>query len=184
MRLFSRRLVLWILAATTMGFSTSSASASAGKESGASLNDGYSTFYHFCDQESELSLLFWVKSSPHDIADYAARISSTAKDDMAILKKFGVRDSTLRLDKVSLPSFELSVRKSMDVDRQQQLIFGSSGAAFAQAICMTQSEATNYGLHVAKVLAEMEPDPARARAMQQIYAKWLALHAEAYRLAK
>jgi hypothetical protein len=147
-----------------------------------SLNDGYSLFYDFCNQESQLSLLLWIKTATPGISDYARRISSTANDDMAILKKFGVSDPELLLDKVSLPSFEVDVRKSMADDRKQQLIWGSSGAAFSQALSMTQSEVTNYGMHVAKVLAESEPNPDRAHAMRQIYEKWLALHLEAYQL--
>jgi len=149
-----------------------------------SLNDGYSLFYDFCNQESQLSLLFWFKSAPRDVADYATRISATAKDDMAILKQFSVDQSALRLDTVSLPGFEIEVRKSMDDDRKQQLIWGSSGAGFAQAVAMTQSEATNYGMHVAKILAETETNPQRAKTMREIYNKWVALHAEAYRLSK
>jgi hypothetical protein len=148
------------------------------------LNDGYSTFYHFCDQESQLSLLVWIKTMPPGIADYAKRISATAKDDMAILNKFAANDAALRLDKVSLPSFERGVRASMDEDRQKEMVWKNSGAAFARSVCMTQSEATNYGLHVAKVLAATEPDPDRARTMQRIYEKWAALHAEASKLVQ
>ena len=150
----------------------------------AALNDGYSLFYDFCSQESQLSLLLWVKSTPPAIADYAKRISSTAKDDMALLTKMGAADSDLRLNKTPLPGFEINVRKSMSDDRKQQLIFGTTGAAFAQAMTITQSETTNYGLHVAKVLAETEPDPARAHALHQMYETWLALHNEAYRLSR
>jgi hypothetical protein len=69
-------------------------------------------------------------------------------------------------------------------DRKQQLLWGTSGALFVHALTMTQSETTNYGLHVAKVLSEMEPDPARARAIRHIYDHWSALHVEAYRLAE
>jgi hypothetical protein len=163
------------------GFSSRAAEIKANQSS---LNDGYSLFYDFCSQESQLSLLMWVKTTPPSVADYAKRISSTAKDDMAILKKLGVEDSALRLDKVSLPSFEIDVRKSMADDRQKQLLWETSGAAFAHALVMTQSETTNYGLHVAKVLAEGEPDPDRARAMRAIYDKWRALHMEAYRLSR
>jgi hypothetical protein len=146
------------------------------------LNDGYSLFYDFCSQESQLSLLLLVKTTPPNIADYAKRISSTAKDDMAILTRFTADNGALRLNQVSLPSFEVDVRKEMADDRKQQLLWGSSGAGFAQAVRMTQSEVTNYGLHVAKVLSEMEPNAERARAMHEIYLKWSALHAEAYRL--
>ena len=103
---------------------------------------------------------------------------------MAILKKFGVGDHALRLDKISLPGFEIAVRKSMADDRKQQLIWGSSGAAFTQAVVMTQSEVTNYGLHVAKILAATDSNPDRARAMQHMFDRWSALHREAYQLAR
>jgi hypothetical protein len=146
------------------------------------LDDGYSQFYDFCKQESQLSLLRWVKTMPPGISDYAKQISSTAKDNMAILEGMRIGDSSLRLNKVSLPSFEINVRKSMADDRKQQLLWGSSGAAFAQALTMTQCEVTDYGLHVAKVLSETEPDRDRAHALRQMYDQWLALHAEAYRL--
>jgi hypothetical protein len=178
----TRRLVLTIVAVTVLNLGGRSLQGAETQASQSSLNDGYSLFYDFCSQESQLSLLLWFKSAPPDIADYATRISATAKEDMAILAKFGAGDGAIRLNKVSLPGFELDVRKSMNADRKQQLIWGSSGAAFAQAICMTQSDVTNYGLHVAKILSEAEPDPDRARAMGLIYKKWFALHAEAYRL--
>lgn len=146
------------------------------------LNDVYSQFYDFCKQESQLSLLVWVKTMPPSIADYAKQISSTAKDDMAILKTMGAGDASLRLDRVSLPGFEIDVRQSMADDRKQQLLWGSSGAAFAQAVTMTQCETTDYGLHLAKILSEREPNPDRARAVRHMYDRWLALHVEAYRL--
>jgi hypothetical protein len=173
---------LLILAAMALLGAAVPAHAAGNPEDQSSLNDGYSTFYHFCDQESKLGLLFWIKTAPPKIADYARRISATAKDDMATLKQFGAADPAMRLNKVSLPSFERSVRESMDTDRNQQLLWGSSGAGFTQAVCLTQSEATNYGLHVAKILAATDPDPNRARAMKRIFDKWTALHAEAYSL--
>ena len=182
MKLFLRWWVCVLLATAFLALGGGSLRAADGKGGQSSLNDGYSLFYDFCDQESELSLLLWIKTTPPNIASYAKEISAAAKDDMAILKKFGVSDGALRLDKVSLPGFEIDVRKSMSDDRKQQLIWGSSGAAFAHAVTMTQGEVTNYGLHVAKILAETEPDPARARAMRQIFNKWTALHAEAYKL--
>jgi len=182
MKLFFQRWASVLVAAIVLGMGGGSLNAAKSNESQSSLNDGYSLFYDFCNQESQLSLLLWVKTAPPDIADFARRISSTAKDDMASLKKFTVTDSALRLDKVSLPGFELAVRKSMADDRKQQLMWGSSGAAFAQAVCMTQSEVTNYGLHVAKILAETEPDPDRARTMRHIFDSWSALHLEAYKL--
>ena len=182
MSILPARWFLLLLAGMTALAGAGRAAAAEDVASRASLNDGYSQFYNFCEEESHLSLLLWVKTAPPGIADYARKISSTASDDMAILKKFQTTDAALRLDKVSLSPFEQDVRKSMAADRQKQLLWGSSGAGFSQAVSMTQSEATNYGLHVAKVLAETEPDAGRAQAMRRICDKWTALHAEAYRL--
>jgi hypothetical protein len=179
-----RRAVLVAFVVGVLGYGGNPLRAAGGDASQSSLNDGYSTFYDFCDQESQFSLLLWIKTTPPNIADYAKRISATAKDDMAILKKFGVDDSALRLDKVSLSPFEIAVRKSMADDRKKQLIWGSSGAGFVQAVRMTQSEVTNYGLHVAQILAASEPNPDRARAMQKMCDKWTALHEEAYKLGR
>ncbi len=149
-----------------------------------SLNDGYSLFYDFCDQESQLSLLLWIKTATPQVSDYTKRVSKTAKDDMAVLKKFSASNRALKLDKVSLPRFEIEVRKSMADARKHEVIWGNSGETFSRAVGMTQSEAINYGMHVAKQLAESEPNPERARAMQQMYETWLALHAEAYQLSR
>ena len=183
MTLLSRRLISLLVAAACSGIAAKPLNAA--EDNGqASLNDGYSLFYDFCTQESQLSLLLWIKAAPPNIADYAKRISSTAKDDLAILKQFGVNDKALRLDKVSLPGFEITVRKSMADDRAKQLFWSGSKAAFAQDLSMTQSEATNYGLHVAKVLAATDSNPDRAQAMRLIVDKWIALHTEAYKLAQ
>jgi hypothetical protein len=126
MTLFPRRYLSAVLAATLFGIAGGWFQAADVKGSQSSLNDGYSLFYDFCNQESQLSLLLWIKSAPPDIADYATRISATAKDDMAILKKFGISNTALRLDKISLPGFEIDVRQSMADDRKTQLIWGSS----------------------------------------------------------
>jgi hypothetical protein len=145
----------------------------------AALDDGYSLFYDFCNQESQVAYLRWIKTMPPDIANFAKEISDTATSDMATLKKFGVV-----VDKVSLPPFELAVRKSMADDRKQQLVWDNSGGKFAVAMAMVQAEVTNYGLHVAKTLAEKETDPDRARAMRKMCEAWTKLHLEAYRLAR
>lgn len=170
---------LLLIAALIAAASYPASAADAGR---ASLNDGYSQFYNFCEQESHLSLLLWIKKSPADVSAFATRVSDTAKEDMDILKQFSANDSRLRLDKISLSSFETSVRSSMDADRQKSLIWDNSGAGFAKAMHMTQTEATNYGLHVAKVLSETETNPVRARAMKAIFVRWTALHEQAYAL--
>jgi len=100
MKRFPYRAALFLIWVGLIIVGADSAGAVENKATQASLNDGYSLFYNFCDQESKLSLLLWIKTTPPNIANYAKRVSSTAKDDMTILKKFGVGDSALRLDKI------------------------------------------------------------------------------------
>ena len=62
MTLFARRLI--VLAITMIALELGLRSGDAAETTEATLNDGYSIFYNFCDQESQLSLLFWFKSAP------------------------------------------------------------------------------------------------------------------------
>jgi hypothetical protein len=178
------RYIKYALLAGLVAFTGATRSHAQSKAPQQSLNDGYSQFYSFCGQEKNLSLLNFVKTTTPEIADYEKRISETATRDMAILTKFAANTQALRLDTVSLSSFETSVRHSMDADREHRLIFGASGASYSEAVLMTQCEATNYGLHVAKILSQIDPNSDRAAAMNRIFEHWSRLHEEAYRLNK
>ena len=71
MKFYSPRLGFILIAVTALLMIGGTARAADSKASQSSLNDGYSIFYDFCAQESQISLLLWFKSAPPKIADYA-----------------------------------------------------------------------------------------------------------------
>lgn len=148
------------------------------------LNGGYYLLHHLCDDESQLPLLIAVKHTPPEVAGYVDRISKTAKESSASLEQMQKGDSSLRFDKNPLPEVERDVRASIRDAKQHQLLFGTTDSDFVHALLVSQIEASNYALNLAKVLSEQESDPARVKKLQRISVKWQTLYEEAYRRLK
>jgi hypothetical protein len=146
------------------------------------LNGGYYLLHHLCDDEAQLPLLLDVKHAPEAIKTFAIRISKTAKESNSLLEQMQDSDPALKFDQNPLPSIERDVRASIQDEKQHQLLFGTSDAPFVRALLVSQIEASNYGHNLAKVLSEQESDPKRIKLLERISAKWLAIHAEAFRL--
>lgn len=148
------------------------------------LNGGYYLLHHLCDEESQLPMLSFIKTTPPEIVEYVDRISKTSKESLASLERMQDHDPAIRFDKNPLPSIERDVRESIHDAKQHQLLFGTTDAAFVRALLVSQIEASTYAVHLSKVLAEQETDPVRAKALQRISAKWLLIQNETYRHLK
>jgi hypothetical protein len=146
------------------------------------LQVGFFLLHEVCHEESPLHFITLVKTTPKEVADFLGRISREADASVETIDAMEARDKSLVIEKNPLPDMELSVRKSIREDKQHQLLFGTSGPAFARALIVTQIEASNYIAHLSKVLAEEDPSPGRAKSLRDLSAKWLSLRDEAYRL--
>ena len=94
----------------------------------------------------------------------------------------GSRPGDSRFDRRGLPQFEEDTRESIQGDKEHLLLFGTSGSAFVRAILVTQIEAGTYGMNLAKVLADAEPDTHRAAVVRKIGNRWEKLRDRAYAL--
>ena len=150
----------------------------------AQLNGGYFLLHQLSEDEAKLPLLLLVKHSPNEIKAFADRISRTAKETLATLDRLRKGDPSIQFDRNPLPQIEQDTRASIQADKQHQLLFGTSGSEFDRALLISQIEACTYGLHLAKVTAEQETDPDRAKTLQHVSAHWLRLRDEAYRLLR
>lgn len=148
------------------------------------LNGGYYLLYHLCDDEKSLPLLLDIKTAPAEIETYAKHVSITAKESITALEHMQENDSRLNFDVNPLPEIERDVRDSVKDDKQHQLVFGTSGPEFVRALLVSQIEASNYALNLAKVLSGQEKNPARVKALQRISAHWRVINQEAYRLLR
>jgi hypothetical protein len=145
------------------------------------LNGGYYLLHQLCDQESQLPMLALIKTTPQEIVGYVHRVARTANDSKTALDHMQDEDGAIRFDRNPLPPIERDVRKSISDAKQHQLLFGTSNGAFVRALLVSQIEASNYALSIAKVLAEQETDPTRVKALQALQGKWQTRLDEAYR---
>jgi hypothetical protein len=146
------------------------------------LTNGYSLLHHLCEQEKPLDLILTVKTTPKDVADFAHSVSRTAKADAELLEDLQEHDKSLRFDQTGMPSFENDTRTSIRGDKQHMLLFGTTNASFARALLVTQTEAGTYGMNLAKVLADAEPDAHRADVVRKVGASFEKIRDRAYRL--
>jgi hypothetical protein len=145
-------------------------------------NNGYSLLHHLFDQEKSVELILVVKTAPKDVADFVHEVSQGAKDSLDSLDELRDHDKAIRFDEAGLPQFELDTRASIKGDKQHMLLFGTTGSAFARTLLVSQIEAGTYGMNLAKVLADAEPNPQRAAVLQKISARWGKIRDKAYRL--
>jgi hypothetical protein len=169
------------LGATLAAFLVLSASVRA-DDSQAYRNNGYSLLYQICDQEKPVDMILMVKTTPKDVADFIHEVAKAAKENEALLEDLQDHDKAIRFDRGGLPQFELDTRDSIKADKQHMLLFGTTNGAFNRALLVTQIEAGAYGMNLAKVLADAEPNPHRAAVLQKISARWGKIRDKAYRL--
>jgi hypothetical protein len=148
------------------------------------LNGGYYLLHNLCDDEAQLPILLDLKTAPPELAQFADKISRTAKESMALLEHMRASDSQMEWDRNPLPAFEQDVRASIKDEKQHQLLFGSKDKEFARALLVSQAEASKYAANIAKVLAQRDKDPDHVRDFQRLSAKWHAIYDEAFRLLR
>ncbi len=154
----------------------------ADEDKGHYLTNGYSLLYKLCEQEKPLDMILIVKTTPKEDADFLHQVSATAKQDISLLDQLQDHDKSLSFDHPGLPQFEKDTRESIKADKQHMLLFGTSGSAFVRAILVTQTEAGTYGMNLAKVLADAEPDAHRAAIVRKIGDRWEKIRDRAYAL--
>ena len=146
------------------------------------LQVGFFLLHDVCHEESPLHFITLVKTTPKTVADFVGRVSREAGASVQKIEAMEASDRSLVLEKNPLPDLEVSVRSSIQADKQHQLLFGTSGTAFARALIVSQIEAANYIAHLSQVLAEEDPSPGRSQSLRDLSVKWLSLRDEAYRL--
>jgi hypothetical protein len=138
-------------------------------------NNCYSLLHQLLAEQKDVSLLRFIKSEQSDVKILVKRIATTSGTGAALLEKFAQDDPTIRLDDLRLPPGELATRASIASDKEKELL-SQHGDKFELTLLLTQTEALSYAWHLAKITAECEPQPDRARAlvgvsedMQQLY---------------
>jgi hypothetical protein len=133
----------------------------------ATRNNGYSLLHQVLDEESDVSLLHFIKREHSDVRELVKKIATASGAGSKLLEDFARRDPSVILDHTDLPPGEVATRDAIAATKKKALL-GQSGDEFELSLLLTQTEALSYAWHLAEVTAENEPQPERARALTGI----------------
>ena len=125
-------------------------------------NNCYSLLHQLLDDEKNVSILRFIKRENTDLKSLIKSVSAAAKAGAEQLEVFAKQDPTLILDDYRLPPGEQKTRDAIGATKEKELLH-QSGARFELTLLLTQIEALNYGVHLAKVAALNDTQPDRIR---------------------
>ncbi len=171
-------LVVWLLTgcqSTNVAPSTENAAALTTR------NNCYSLLYQLLDEEKDVSLLRFIKSEPPDVKQLINKIADHSATGAKLLKKFAKEDPGIKLDEVQLPPGEVATRAAIAATKRKALL-GDKGDAFELSLLLTQTEALNYGWHLAQIAEQNEPNHERAAELASLSQDMQNLYQETYML--
>jgi len=125
-------------------------------------NNAASLLVDLLDQEKDLSKILVIKRPSAEIGRLTKAISKTAGDGSDRLKALAKNYKTLNLHAVQLPPGETATRAAVSKTEEHEL-FLTFGTTFELNLLLTQTEALNYGSHLAKIAADNSASPEQER---------------------
>jgi hypothetical protein len=119
------------------------------------------------NDEKNLSKILIIKRNSKELKRLIVDISETSGDGAKMLQSFAKADPSINLKVLGLPPGEVATRKAI-AKTKEHLLLHSKDDEFEFQILLTQSEALNYGAHLAKVAAENESNPRRAEELSRL----------------
>ena len=142
-------------------------------------NNCYSLLHDLLNDEKNVSLLRFIKRERVDVKKLVKKIAVNSAIGAKLLEKFARDDASIRLDDTRLPTGEVATREAIAATRKKELL-GQTGDEFELTLLLTQTEALSYASHLAKVAAENESQPDRARALAGLSEDMKSLYHEAF----
>jgi len=176
---FTPLLVLGLVACTTACRSPEPPAAPAGAVQ--PRNNAASLLYDLLGDEKNVSKLLIIKRDRRELHDVIKKVAATADASRKSLEKLAQEDATLNLKTMALPPGEKATRESESKARAKELLH-ASGAEFEFKLLLAQAEALAYATHLAKVAAENESSPERAKVFAEISAQMNARHQDVVNL--
>jgi hypothetical protein len=125
--------------------------------------------------EKNLSKILIIKRNSDALGILVKDISKTAGDGAKSLEALAKTEPGLNLKAFDLPPGEAATRKAISKTKES-LLLHSKDAEFQFQLLLTQTEALNYGAHLAMVVADNESDANRTREFLRLSAELRELH--------
>jgi hypothetical protein len=150
---------------------------SSGKKSfdAVTRNNSLALLDELLNEEKNLSKILIIKSASPKLKRLVKDISAAAGTNADLLKLLMEKDPSLQLPGNGLPPGEKATRDAISKTKEH-LLLHTKGVEFELQLLLTQSEALNYGVHLALVAADNESQPERARQFSSLSTQLKQLH--------
>ena len=124
------------------------------------LNRGYSLLYKYATDLPKLHYFLWFKHESDALDENAAAVFAYSKQLAGELERMAQQYPALRVDLQPLPEILDKARDGMVKDQSSRFLplVGDTGRAFERRLLLLLLTALDEETHVAKVLAEEEPN--------------------------
>jgi hypothetical protein len=123
--------------------------------------------HQLLDQQKNVGLLRFIKREEDDVKKVVKKIAANSAAGAKLLEEFARHDPPINLGDIQLPPGEAATREAIASTKKKELL-GQTGDEFELSLLLTQLQALSYAWHLAKVAAENEPQPDRARALSGV----------------
>ena len=159
----------------------SQASNSTKKNARATWSNGYALLHQLMSDEQDVNKLRFIKHEQPDVKDLINRIAKASGDAVKQLEAYNREDGGVDFKDLDLPPGEQTTRDAIASTKKWDLL-GHTGEHFKLSLLLTQSEAMNYGWHLAAVAGKNDSRPERARYLAELGEKMKGFYQEIYQL--
>lgn len=138
-------------------------------------NNAASLLDDLLGSEKDVSKILIIKHRPPRVSRVIKAISKTAGDGQDQLEAMAKDDKTLNLHALQLPPGEVATRDAIRKTKEHELLF-SWGAKFDMSLLLSQTDALDYGSHLAKIAAENSTSPEQERKFHALGVSLSALY--------
>jgi hypothetical protein len=135
-------------------------------------NNAASLLADLFHEEKNVDKVLIIKHNSKELGELMKAISKTAGDGEKKIEELAKADKTLNLHALELPPGEKATRAAISKTKEHELLF-TSGETFELNLLLSQTDALDYGSHLAKIAAENSSSPEQQR---EFHALDVALH--------
>jgi hypothetical protein len=121
-------------------------------------NNAASLLADLFHEEKNVDKILIIKHNSPAFGQLIKSISKTAADGENKLEELAKNDKTLNLHALELPPGEKATREAISKTKEHEMLF-STGETFRLDLLLSQTDALDYGSHLAKIAAENSSSP-------------------------
>lgn len=147
----------------------------------ATWSNGYALLYQLMSDEQNVSKLHYFKHEQPDVKELINGIAAASALAAKQLEAYDQQDGGADLKNQDLPPGEQTTRDAIASTKKWDLL-GHTGEHLELSLLLTQSEAMNYGWHLAEVAARNDSRPERARYLKALSEQMKGFYRDIYQL--